>query len=159
MSTMLLATPSKLEVFQKAIRDQFEKGGTIGDVLLALGLVLSVVLLAWFLTRLQSRLTTGTKDDSWPVFHALSGKLDLTQPQRRLLTSVGELARPTHPVALLISSQFFDGAAANWQDQRTTRSRPLSSEEFRDLNCLRAALFPDESPWVYGTRTARSGLT
>lgn len=151
MITMILATPSELGPVQQAMRDQFQKGGSLRDVLLGFGTVLAVVAVAWGLTRRQQRAAARKNtDDPWSVFHDLLRRLDLPHPQLRILVSVCDTSRPSHPSALMLSSRLFDNAAEVWREKRVSQGRPPSTEELRDLTCVRAALYPDESPWVFG---------
>ena len=151
MNMLILATPSELGPVQQAMRDQFQKGGSLRDVLLGFGTVLAVVVVAWGLTRRQQRAASlKTADDPWSVFHDLARRLGLPHPQFRMLVSVCDTVKPVHPLALMLSSRLFDNAAEVWRDKRANQGRPPSTEELRDLTCVRSALFPEESPWVFG---------
>lgn len=144
MSVFLLQA-SRLTPVQRAVRDQFERGGSFSEILVVVVGLFALVLVAHLLSR---RLggdaeKNATIDDPKALFENLLGKLGLPASQERILKSVAREVDLQHPTAILLSPASLDRAVERW----VRRSGPFSASVERQgrMTILQArrALFPE----------------
>lgn len=115
MITLLMAEPQLTET-QQAVRDQFQKGGSLTAVVLVMALLAAVVLVAYYLTMRQRSTVVDTRRAlPTQLFTDLLAKLDLTQRQRRLLNAVATSLRLKDPAVILLCPAVFDRHVEEWQ--------------------------------------------
>ena len=132
---------SGLTEIQQAVRDQFQRGGSLSTVLVVVLCVSAAVLLVWVLTRLfRAREGGNLPDNPKQLFHDLLEKLDVSAPQRQVLDRMAKDLRLKQPSTILLSESLFERCAAQW---RTGRAGARGDQE---LVCqIRAVLFPKSS--------------
>ena len=136
-----LSGASGLTEIQQAVRDQFQRGGSLTTVLVVVLCVSVGVLLIWALTRLfRTREGGNLPDNPKQLFHGLLEKLDVSAPQRQVLDRMVKDLRLKQPSTILLSESLFERCAAQW---RTGRAGARGDQE---LVCqIRAVLFPKSS--------------
>ncbi len=135
MSATLLAPLAELTEIQRAVRDQFQKGGSLTALLLVMSGLAAVLLVAYYLTLRQRKAAVDTRHpDPQGLFNDLLNKLDLTPPQRRLLEGVARALRLGQPTVILLSPALFD----RYLDQFRARQTGVSGRH-------QAASTPGES--------------
>lgn len=130
---------------QRAVRDHFQEGGSIGSVLLVVGVVAGVILAACWLARRQRRRAQkhAPRDDPDRLFGDLLRGLALTAPQRGLLDTVAKELRLRNPAVILLSPTLFDRHVDQWRalnHQACDHVDPRADE--RIVAQVRAVLFP-----------------
>lgn len=122
MTRMMLATDDALPLFHKAVRDQFQEGGSYGSVVLTLAGLAAVVLAVHLLQRWYDRSQEDHSGASHPakLFNELLARLDLSPSSRKLLTDVIRDQKLRNPTALLISCRLFDTHTLAWQEAHTS---------------------------------------
>lgn len=142
MKFSLLAQVDELSTFQRAVREQFAKHGTLQDFLILWGSLIAFVVFCRVLWRLQQRITGGVdRNDPRKLFTQIVKRLQLTPPERRCLYSVARTADLDHPTAILLSPLLFDEASTNWRKRRAVSVSTRDREE-RVIAGLRRNLFP-----------------
>ena len=122
MMTVLLQLDGLNDV-QRAVRDQFQRGGSVAGVLLVLLVLLAVVLAVYYLTQCQRKVTQAARrHDPQRLFRHLLNGLDLSAPQRHLLLAVAKDLRLKQPTVILLSPTLFDLHVKEWQ---TGQSGPV----------------------------------
>lgn len=123
MMAMLLSSLAQLTGSQKAVRDQFQEGGSFAAVLLVLSGLAAMLYVAYYLAKRQRKTAVDTRHtDHGQLFSELVDKLDLSPPQRDLLEAAAKSLRLSKPAVILISSAMFDSYLAKWQSQQTGMS-------------------------------------
>jgi hypothetical protein len=113
--TLLLLEPQLTET-QRAVRDQFLKGGSLTAVLLVLALLAAVVLVVYYLTmRQRSTVVDARRALPTQLFTDILAKLDLTPQQRHLVGAVATALRLENPAVILLSPAVFDRHVKEWQ--------------------------------------------
>jgi hypothetical protein len=141
----ILLQAGALTEAQRAVRQRFQEGGSLGSVLLIAGVVLGAVLAAYWLTRRQRRRQEGRRpiNDPQRLFKNLLRDLSLNEQQRRVLRAVAREADLAHPSALLVSSALFERHADQWlASQRQTGANAGKDADQRTLAQTREVLFP-----------------
>lgn len=149
MRCRLLGEVTQFELWQRAVRNQFQQGETVSSLVLGIGCLVAVVVFVLVMGRVQSgwnRHNEKAKEDSHPqrLFMHLLCALGFTAAQRQLIESVARASTLRHPAALLISDVLFDRSVAQW-DERTSKG-PADSrrvEDRRALAMVRGRLFPE----------------
>lgn len=145
----VLSQLDALSDVHRAMRDEFQKGGSILETLLALAGLAALVLLAYFLTKLQSRRAARSVKYDKPqrLFHDLLDKLSLTTEERQLLDSVSRASRLTHPSAMLLSETLFERRVSKWRERTDDPSGVVASgSRAETIGRVRARLFPGDLP-------------
>lgn len=161
MTPVFIAEVTDFELWQRAVRQQFQDGESIGSILLGVGILVGVVLLVMVLGRLQNRWrgANPVQEESHPqrLYTHLLCALGFTSAQRRLLESLGKASALEHPAALLISDVLFDRSVSSWERQAGQKMADAQRlEERRSLEIARARLFPD-GYGIVQSPTVRSG--
>jgi len=127
---------------QRATREHFQKGGSVVSVLLVmLGLALGVILTYWLSRQQQKVARNFRRNDPQKLFQDLMAKVELSEPQRRVLWSVANDLRLDHPAVLLISRTLFDRHVRTWKQQRPAGNRAKNAGEENALLVAQRALF------------------
>lgn len=130
---------------QQAVRDQFQRGGSILTAAAVVGVCLGIVGLVYWLTRRQAA-RLNTSDDPHGLFRFGLDRLPLTDDQRVLLSAVSRSERLEHPATLLLSRTLYDRHVDAWLD---IRNQPRIDERLRTriqtAGQLRALLFPNRA--------------
>jgi len=142
------AIPAQLDqltLVQKAIRDQFQRGGSFTGVALVLLGVVVVVVLTYFLARCQQRNDrTIRRFEPRQLFDGLLHKLLLTTEQRQWLNAVARDAKLEHPAVLLLSDKLYDRCVNEWESRRS-KGGIVAAEGLRTnttASQVRRVLFP-----------------
>ncbi len=142
MMLLMFATEKNLPPFHQAMRDEFQKGGSYGSVLLTcIGLV-GLILAVYFLQKWYDD-SQGVKDvSSSPakLFGELLKKLCLSPESRELLSQIARDREIANPTAILISSHLFDSHASAWVGNQSGEDRT------ERLAQIRALLFGGDGP-------------
>jgi hypothetical protein len=155
----VMAQSSQFEAWQRAVRDQFQYGGSwISGILVLLSLAAIVILAGW-LSRVQNRLQQGTENaprnsDPQRLYAHLLSNLGLSVPQRQLLESVARDLRLPHPTALLVSETLYDQCVEQWT--RRTGDATAETDRATTLQIFtqtRNRLFPEGIGMVFSTPT------
>ncbi len=146
--TALLLQADKLTPVQRAVRDQFQEGGSAAIALLLLAGILALVFIPFWLTRRLNR-DEGQRprlNDPARLYRDWVEKLDLTLEQRRMLHAVARDLSLQQPAKILLSPQLFDRCMNQWgTDERRTGNRTVKDPRERLILQIRAALFPTAS--------------
>ena len=157
----MLGEVTEFELWQRAVRNQFQQGKTIGSLLFGVGCLVGVVVLVLVLARLQAgwnRRDEKAKQDSHPqrLYTHLIYSLGFTAAQRQLLEALARASTLTHPTALLVSDILFDRGVAQWEKQHgEVRADSRHIEERRALAFARSRLFPEGRGMVQSSSTKR----
>ena len=140
MSTLLQL--DALTDVHRAIRDHFQKGGSVTSALLAIFALLLLVALAYLLTEWQRRAATrGTVyDNPYALFRNLLEELKIAADDRKWLEALAKETRATHPATLLISAALFDEQTSKWQ--ASGESVQGDADLARRVDVVRRRLFP-----------------
>lgn len=160
MTVAALAQFNRLTVFQRAVRDRFREGGSATTVLLVLLLLAGVVLLVLILSRrARNRRMPEPRNEPAELFKELLDELDLSPPQRRLLSRVATDLQIEHPTVLVVCPALFDRHLATWRRRfpRGHNGEPEAIDE-AFVRRLRRHLFPDVLARI-GTRQMEWGAT
>lgn len=144
----MLAEVTDFELWQRAVRKQFQEGESIGTVLLGVGLLVGVVVAALVLARLQAkwrRRRDPSAQESKPqrLYTHLLCSMGFTSPQRQLLEALAKVAAVENPTALLISEVLFDRSVAAWEAKNPGAADARRVDERRSIAAIRSRLFPD----------------
>jgi len=117
MTPFLIAQDDALPLVQRAMRDQFQRGGSYGSFLLTFAGLATVVLLVYLLQRWYDRAHNVRDDVSHPtkMFRQVLGKLNLSSTSQQLLLNVAANSDLENPTAMLISCELFDRFTLAWQ--------------------------------------------
>lgn len=125
---------SDLPPVLESIRQRMGEGGSVGGVLLALLGVGLIFVIAYALTRGQTRLRRREwKDDPRALFQDLMSALRLDRDQQSRLRSLASSERLIHPSVILISEKVFDEAVSHAK---------ADDSDAAVLQRIRSALFP-----------------
>jgi len=145
MMVGVLLQTDRLPDFFQAVRAQFNKGGTLGSMLIVLASLTALVLLAYFLNRLEQKATTHTEpSDAQRLFRDLLVRLGLTEAQRQLLDAVAHDLRLKNPTVLLLSESLFDHHVQEWAGRQKVRT----TEREQVVSRMRSRLFPGGAGFV-----------
>jgi len=134
-----------LPEFYRAVREQFNKGGTLGSVLIVLAGLAGVVLLVYILNRLEQKSTTNTgPSDAQRLFRDVLARLGLNEAQRQLLEGVAKDLRLKNPTVLLLSERLFDQNVQEWAGRQKGRA----ADREQVVSRMRSRLFPGEAGFV-----------
>ena len=148
MMVAVLLQTDRLPDFYQAVRAQFNKGGTLGSMLIVLAGLIALVLLVYFLNRLEQKATTHTEpSDAQRLFRDLLARLGLTESQRRLLDAVARDLRLKNPTVLLLSERLFDRHVEEWAASQKARAAAAPGRE-QLVSRMRARLFPGGAGFV-----------
>ena len=138
---LLLAQAGALSETQRAVREQFQHGGSVGAVILVAFGVLFVVVLIHGLTQLLRKNRGAQRDDPERLFRDVLRKMRVPEPQRRLLDSLARELRLAQPATILVSEAVFERCVRRWQavKRRTPRDAELVDQ-------TRMILFPRSAP-------------
>ncbi len=125
MITLLLPEPQLTET-QRAVRDQFLKGGSLTAVLFVMVVLAAVVLVVYYLTvRQRSTVVDARRALPTQLFTDLLANLDLAVPQRHLLEAVATSLHLKDPAVILLSPVVFDRHVEEWQASDSSAGREL----------------------------------
>jgi hypothetical protein len=153
MSYGWVAQVDRLTEFQRSVREQFQKGGSIVEVVLVIALFVALVIgAAWWSRRLERRRKPGADVTPGELFEAVMTTLKLSTPSRKRLREAARAAHLKHPTVLLLSPRVFDRCLAprraavdeTKQAAGVVRSAPKNTFD-RELLELRSFLFPGAS--------------
>ena len=145
----MLGEVTNFELWQRAVRNQFREGESIGSLLFGVGCLVAIVVLVLVIARLQARWNQRdetAQEDSHPqrLFMHLICALGFTAAQRQLLEAVAKASSLAQPTALLLSNVLFDRCVAEWEQQAgQVRADSRRIEERRVLALARIRLFPE----------------
>lgn len=143
--TPVLLQSDQMPQFYRAVREQFNQGGTIGSMLIVLASFAALVLLVYVLNRLEQRATTNTEpSDAQRLFRDVVGRLGLNEAQRQLLESVAKDLRLRNPAILLLSERLFDQHVQEWVGRQKSGATGCEQAVSR----MRSRLFPGEAGFV-----------
>jgi hypothetical protein len=155
----VMAQSPQFEAWQRAVRNQFQYGGSWTSAFLVLLSLAALVLLVGWLSRIQERLQRKTEiapqySDPQRLYMHLLSNLGLSVPQRQLLESVARDLRLPHPTALLVSETLYDQCVEQW----TRRAGSAAAEADRAITRqiftrTRSRLFPEGTGMVFSTPT------
>lgn len=109
------SAPEQLPEFLKPIREQFERGGSVGSILGVLLVTALLVFLVYALTQwLHNRSPQSDRNNPRKLFGSLTDKLGLDPSERSVLMRMAYELRLSHPTVLLLSPMLFDDSLARW---------------------------------------------
>lgn len=127
---------------QRGVRDHFVEGGSILTVAVVVTVCLLAVGLAYWLTR-RLAIRSGAAASEKHLFASALDLVNLSTPQRTMLTAVATAERVENPAVLLLSRPLFDQHVDRWLG---LKDRPQIDDkaraQIRTARELRAALFP-----------------
>ncbi len=141
----VLTQVDALPEVHRAMREQFQMGGSILETVLALLGLASLVALAYALTALQRRRAERlvTCDDPQQLFGDVLDKLELSPTERRTLRTVVRDLRLDHPAVILLSETLFDRQVSKWLERRNlSRDSGGSARDAETISAARTRLFP-----------------
>ena len=134
--------PGGLNATLRAVRDQFQDGGSIAIGLLLIAGFLTVGWVVNLLARRQSRAQATTlPSDPGRLFAELLPRLGLTPDQSKALKHVARDLRLANPATILVSPTLFDQGVERWQASRPS-AQSESQEPATPMTEIRATLFP-----------------
>ncbi|MDO8632674.1 MAG: hypothetical protein Q7R41_19500 [Phycisphaerales bacterium] len=155
----VMAQSSQFEAWQRAVRNQFQYGGSWTSVFVVLLSLAALVVLVGWLSRIQNRSQQRTENaprnsDPQRLYAHLLSNLGLNVPQRQLLESVARDLRLPHPTTLLVSETLYDQCVEQW----TRRAGGAAAEADRATTLqiftrTRNRLFPEGTGMVFSTPT------
>ena len=138
MTVLSSVATGGLSEVQRAVRDQFLRGGSFTSVLIVLLCIVAGVLLAYVLTQMfRVRPKRKRFDSPQQLFNDLLERLNLSAPQRQLLDSMVRDLRLKQPSTILLSEILFDRSLVQWRD-----ARHGAGADRQLVGQVRAALFP-----------------
>ena len=155
----VLAQSSQFDAWQRAVRDQFQYGGSWISVFLVLLSLAALVILVGWLSRIQNKLQQGNESvprnsDPQRLYTHLLNNLGLSVPQRQLLESVARDLRLTHPTTLLISETLYDHCVEQWTRRAGSATAEADRTTTRQIFIrTRNRLFPEGTGMVFSTPT------
>lgn len=163
----MLAEVTDFELWQRAVRDQFRQGESMGTVILGVGCLVGIIVVFAVIARIQSgwnrkRESAVTESHPQKLFTHLLCALGFTVAQRQLLESIARDSALSHPTSLLISDVLFDQSLARWSAKSSSAAPgSMSSDESRSLTTIRSRLFPEGRGMVQSSTQVRtrSGAT
>ncbi len=152
MTLLLAQSDDRMPEFYRAVREQFNQGGTLGSILIVLAALMGLVVLVYVLNRLEQKSTKqATPMDSQSLFRDLVSRLDLSETQREWLLELVKDMPVENPTVLLLSEQLFDNHVREWQGSR----RGARPESEKAISKVRARLFPGGAGFVSSADWAR----
>ena len=155
----VMAQSPQFEDWQRAVRNQFQYGGSWTSVFVVLLSLVAIIVLVGWLSRIQNRsqqsaANSPRNSDPQRLYAHLLSNLGLSVPQRQLLESVARELRLPHPTILLISETLYDQCVEQW----TRRAGGAAVEADRATTLLiltrtRNRLFPEGTGMVFSTPT------
>ena len=145
----MLGEVTDFELWQRAVRNQFQQGESVGSLLLGVGCLVAVVVLVLVIARLQARWNQReerAQEESHPqrLYMHLICALGFTAAQRHLLEALAKASTLGHPTALLVSDVLFDRCVAQWERQvGEVLADARHIENRRVLAFARSRLFPE----------------
>lgn len=142
---MILAEVTDFELWQRAVRKQFQEGESIESVLLGVGVLVGVVVVTLVAARIQSqwrRRNDPGAQEARPhrLYTHLLCSMGFSASQRQLLEAIAKAASLQNPTALLVSDVLFDRGVAAWVSQNRAGS---FDDQQRAVSAIRSRLFPD----------------
>jgi len=149
----MLAEVTDFELWQRAVRDQFREGESVGSLMLGIGCLVGFVLVVLVIARAQAALQQRreVEPESHPqrLYTHLLCTMGFTTAQRQLLEALGKASGLAHPTALLVSNVLFDRALTSWESKRSAKLADAQRlEDRKALTLMRGRLFPDGSGMV-----------
>lgn len=149
MICSMLGEVTDYELWQRAVRNQFRHGESVGSFLLGVGILVAIVVAVLVIARLQSRWNDRqetAQEDSHPqrLYTHLICALGFQAAQRQLLEALAKASTLSHPSALLMSEALFDRSVSEWKIQ--AGEADIDSEQVGDpqaLAAVRSRLFPE----------------
>jgi len=110
-----------LTPIQRAVKEHFMRGGSLGVVLMLLAAIVAVVPVVYAIVRLRDRMgKPRVINDPRRLYDDLVGALALEPHQREFLQRLAaDLAIP-HPTTLLLSPRLFNRAVKDWRRRAPT---------------------------------------
>lgn len=130
---------------QRAVKEQFQKGGSVGTALLV---VAGLAALAFVAYRLSGRPGGSERqlarpDDAIRLFRTLLSKLNLSEAQCNYLHSVTNDHGLKNPAKVLLSPALFDKYTERWTAERVRAEQGSPESTHHGVMTLtRAVLFP-----------------
>jgi len=142
----ILGQSNDMPLFYQALREQFNRGGTFGSVLITLGGFALLILVVAVLTRFdQRRRVIPEPDHSARVFREALQKLGVPPSQQRVFEAMAGETKARHPAALLLSEKLYDQHVAQWHSNRGARA---GDPDHAILIKARTRLFPSGTGWI-----------
>ncbi len=157
-----IAQSSEFEVWQQAVKNQFQKGGSITVAFMVLLAIIVAVLVVGWISRLQGRLrdtsnvVVGNSNPQRLYTHLLCN-LGLTVPQRQFLEKVARDLEIPHPASLLISSVLFDQTVERWMGAPKSQAAGERASAVQLAAKARSRLFPEGAGMVFTTGAPSQG--
>jgi|CXWL01.1.fsa_nt_gi hypothetical protein len=145
----MLGEVTDFELWQRAVRNQFQQGESVGSLLLGVGCLVAVVVLVLVIARLQARWNQReekAQEESHPqrLYMHLICALGFTATQRHLLEAVAKASTLAHPAALLMSDVLFDQSVVQWERLAgEVHADARRIDDRRALAFARSRLFPE----------------
>ncbi len=131
----------------RGVREQFQRGGSLTDVLYAALAVAALLTLLVVIHRIQERRSSPRMDnDPQKLFRTVAGRLRLGVIQRDLLRRMARDLELEHPTALVLSPDVFSRCAKHWLGQTARGSGVPAGDRVRQLSALSEALFGQPLP-------------
>jgi len=125
----LLAQDSALPEALRAMRDQFQQGGSLVGLLFAILLIAALLAVVYVAVELQRRKQEGSLNRKTPLnlFEDLLAGLRLSNEEQAFLKSACQAAGLPHPAAALISEKLFDQTIKGLPDRNMLSPAQLAS--------------------------------
>ncbi|MGB2986278.1 MAG: HEAT repeat domain-containing protein, partial [Phycisphaerae bacterium] len=140
----LLSEPAPLTEIQRAVRDRFQEGGSLGMVVFIVLVLAGIVFIVFYLTRRQrNRDHSARRADPQRLFNDLLHKLDTMPEQRHLLEAVAKDLHLKRPAVILLCPALFDRYIGEWQTrQRSASTHAAGASRSQLILKARGVLFP-----------------
>lgn len=154
MNALSPAQAEQLTVFQQAVRERFQEGGSILSVIAVVSVIALVLCAAYLLSRrIEQRGAPEANASPRRLFKLLLTRLRLGRQERRILLSAARSARLQHPTVLLLSRSMFDRYVTHRVRGSRVGAEPRHSESTQEqktlaatVAALRSRLFPAIDP-------------
>ncbi len=145
---MILAEVTDFELWQRAVRQQFQQGESVGTLLLGIGVLVGIVVFILVAARVQARWRgreERAQEETHPqrLYNHLLCSLGFTAAQQRLLGAVAKLSTLEHPTAMLVSEILFDRSVVQWEQAGKGAADEARIEDRKVIALARNRLFPD----------------
>ena len=140
--TFSILAEGRLTETMQAVKDHFERGGSLAVAAAVIGVCLAVLALTYWLTR-RSEIRAGKTGNPQHLFRQALDSLPLSQPQQSMLTTVAIAQGLEHPATLLLSRPMFDRNVDAWLGlKRRPKIDDKAKAQIHLARELRALLFP-----------------
>jgi len=142
LTPSLLLTSDGLTPLQLAVREHFQRGGSVATIVMAVIVMVLVTVAAYqIFKRRQQGASRSQVDDPQRLFKDLLHLLELPLQERKLLLRVARDLRLRHPSVLLLSGVLFERYFEQWRSEGRRGAVDESATASGLMPAIRKSLF------------------